>query len=252
MPDQQSKEEIDEILKRHLEREQAAIRFGFPVGIAVIVMLAIWFIVWRGNAGPAGEALVEITARRIDLPASPFTYPLDGAPLLQEQWGLGNVPAPPFPVMGAMDFLVVEASGASALIQSETTIHQDLVLAADSQTALSKLLQGLDTVLDKHPYERLWIGTRTTEFVGLPGQKIKLEPYELSNLGIVPIPLRYHPGVPPQSASGISAVAVAPSEHVASLAASIDAVYRKGKAGSLLLRVREKKSTSSPPPSPEK
>lgn len=165
-------------------RDAVCIRFGFAALAVVAVGCAVWFVVWRARAGPLTKALVEVRMHGIEAPESRLTYPLDGAPILEEQWGRGQAPASPFADPRALDFLVVKETGPPILFTAAEGDHRDLVIVAGKRVAWSVIAKGL-AAKDR----RLWLATKTPAVVGRPGEEIRLEPEEMSELGVVPVAL---------------------------------------------------------------
>ena len=245
MPDDETKAQLDEMMKRQLARERASIRFGFPVGIGMIVVLVICFIVWRVTAGPLDQALVEIMSRRIELPASRFTYPLDGGPLLEEQWGIGTIPPSPFADVAALDFLIVDHASRPIFIEATSASHEHLIVAADSQMPFPAIARCIDDRLAKRSYRTLWFAARTAAVLGKPHEEIQLKPQEVSNLGVVLMPVVWPSMDMPPDVDATAAIDMASSDTCAGVIKALEAAYTKSRTQPVLLRMKQEPPRSS-------
>ncbi|MEW6359156.1 MAG: hypothetical protein AB1696_22670 [Planctomycetota bacterium] len=245
MQDDESKNQLEDMLRRHMARERASIRIGFPLAIAAAVFLIVYFIVWRVNAGPVEKALVEIMSRRIELPKSNLNHPIDGAPLLEEQWGRDSVPAPLFADRSILDLVVIDKAGQSQVFAAQGGEHCHLIVAAHGDLSVDLLHRVLHPLLASGR-KTLWLATKTPHFVGPKNEEIPLEPHEMSELGVAPVAVVGLSSDPPSAGTDACSVHIAPAATVADIIPILEDVYRSGKRSCFLL-IREGQAPPSPP-----
>lgn len=248
--DPQLKARIEQWARERAARDQASIKFGLGAFVVMAIGTVVWLIVWWINPDQVSKILVEMRARGVDLPESKRTYPVDGAPILDEQWGWDNAPELPFRNAYALDAIVVDKSGASVLIESKEGDHRHLIIAADTATEWSAIQRALAAV--PHADGRLfWLAVRTPERVGEAKEEVTIESYERSDLGVVPVPLRHAAAAPAAAPSYLQSRPIDAGATFESVVKTAEGLYAAGRSV-VMLPIAAKASAEAPPDREEK